>query len=36
MQKIDSIGDSVEKYEQFARYVEALVAFHKFYGGRDK
>ena len=36
IQKIDSIGDSVEKYEQFARYVEALVAFHKFYGGRDK
>ncbi len=35
MKWIDSIGDSMEKYEEFARYVEALVAFHKFYGGRD-
>lgn len=35
MKWIDGIGDSMEKYEQFARYVEALVAFHKFYGGRD-
>ncbi len=33
--KIDEIGDSVERYEQFAKYVEALVAYHKFYGGRD-
>ncbi len=34
---IDSIGDSVEKYERFARYVEALVAFHKYYSAwRDK
>ena len=32
---IDEIGDSVERYEQFAKYVEALVAYHKFYGGRD-
>ena len=36
MNKIDAIGDSVEKYDDFARYVEALVAFHKFYGGREK
>lgn len=36
MTRIDSIGNSMEKYENFARYVEALVAFHKFYGGRDK
>lgn len=35
MSRIDGIGSSMEKYEQFARYVEALVAFHKFYGGRD-
>ena len=33
--RIDEIGDSVERYEQFAKYVEALVAYHKFYGGRD-
>lgn len=33
--KIDSIKNSVQRYENFARYVEALVAFHKFYGGKD-
>ena len=32
---IDSIGNSVEKYEEFAKYVEALVAYHKYYGGKD-
>lgn len=32
---IDEVGNSVERYEQFAKYVEALVAYHKFYGGRD-
>ncbi len=32
---IENIGDSVEKYEEFARYVEALVAFHKYYEGKD-
>lgn len=35
MEKIDAIKDDVTKYEEFARYVEALVAFHKFYGGKD-
>ncbi len=35
MAAIDSIGDDVKKYEEFARYVEALVAFHKYYEGRD-
>lgn len=35
MDWIDGIGDSVEKYQKFASYVEALVAFHKFYGGKD-
>lgn len=33
--EIDQIGNSLEKYENFARYVEALVAFHKFYGGEE-
>lgn len=33
--RIDNIGNSVERYEEFARYVEALVAYHKFYGGKD-
>lgn len=32
---IDEVGNSVERYEKFAKYVEALVAYHKFYGGRD-
>ena len=35
MAAIDSIGSDAKKYEEFARYVEALVAFHKFYGGKD-
>ena len=32
---IEAIGTSIAKYEAFAHYVEALVAYHKFYGGRD-
>ncbi len=35
MAAIGSIGSDAKKYEEFARYVEALVAFHKFYGGKD-
>lgn len=31
--EIDKIGASREKYKEFARYVEALVAYHKYYGG---
>ena len=34
-ERIDRIGMDVEKFRQFARYVEALVAYHKFYGGSD-
>ena len=33
--EIDSIKDSTKAYQVFAKYMEALVAFHKFYGGRD-
>ena len=33
---IDRVGDSFREYQCFARYMEALVAYHKFYGGRDK
>lgn len=36
MEKIDEIKNSMDKYDEFARYVESLVAFHKFYGGKDK
>ena len=32
---IDEIGNSTEKFDEFAKYVEALIAFHKYYGGRD-
>ena len=35
MTRIDAIGDDVKKYQQFAKYMEALVAYHKFYGGKD-
>ena len=35
MAAIESIGNDVKKYEEFARYVEALVAFHKYRGGKD-
>lgn len=30
---LDKIGDSPKRFEQFCMYVEALVAYHKFYGG---
>lgn len=33
--KINDIGHDLAKYEAFARYMEALVAYHKYYGGRD-
>lgn len=32
---IKNIGNSIEAFEEFARYTEALVAYHKYYGGRD-
>ena len=34
-ERIDKIGNSFAEYENFARYIEALVAYHKFYGGKD-
>lgn len=33
---IQQIGSSIKEFENFSRYVEALVAYHKFYGGKDK
>ena len=36
IEMIDSIGDSTERFDIFAKYVQALGAFHKFYGGKDK
>lgn len=32
---LDEIGNSKENYILFSRYMEALVAYHRFYGGRD-
>lgn len=32
---IKMIGSDKKKYIMFYRYLEALVAFHKFYGGKD-
>lgn len=36
IEMIDSIGDSTERFDTFSKYVQALGAFHKFYGGKDK
>ena len=33
--RIDEVDTNISRYEEFARFVEALVAYHKFYGGRD-
>ena len=32
---IRDIGDSKEKFLLFCKYMEALVAFHRFYGGKE-
>ena len=32
---LKSIGDSRQKFITFARYMEALVAYHRFYGGKE-
>ena len=33
---INGIGDSRSNYILFSRYMEALVAFRKYYGGKDE
>ena len=33
---IDSIGDKREDLILFCNYMEALVSYHKYYGGKDK
>ncbi len=35
MNRIKKIGNNAKAFDDFTRYVEALVAFHKFYGGKD-
>ena len=32
---IDEIGSSKKKYLLFNRYLEALVAYHRFFDGKD-
>lgn len=32
---LKNINGSRKKYLQYSRYMEALVAFHKYYGGKD-
>ena len=34
-EELDGIGNSKEKCIIFCRYMESIVAFHKYYGGRD-
>ena len=33
---VKDIDGDIKAFEKFCKYVEALVAFHKFYGGQDK
>ncbi|MGI6450486.1 MAG: type III-A CRISPR-associated protein Csm2 [Desulfitobacteriia bacterium] len=35
VEKVEAIGDSRKKFLDFARYMEALVAYHRYYGGND-
>lgn len=32
---IDKIGNDKKEFIKFAKYVEAIVAYHKFHGGKD-
>lgn len=36
LNKIDQIGTSKKKFIEMERYMEALVAYHRFYGGEDE
>jgi CRISPR-associated protein Csm2 len=36
LENIDTIKDSRKQFDLFSRYMEALVAYHKFYIGNDK
>lgn len=36
LNKIDQIGTSKKKFIEMERYMEALVAYHRFYGGNDE
>lgn len=36
LNKIDQIGTSKKRFIEMERYMEALVAYHRFYGGKDE
>ncbi|TEB14037.1 hypothetical protein Psfp_03238 [Pelotomaculum sp. FP] len=36
LELLNNIGDSRDDFIKFSRYMEALVAYHRFYGGQDK
>lgn len=36
MECLNEIGDSKDELLLFCNYMESLVAYHKYYGGRDK
>lgn len=36
LNKIDQIGTSKKKFIEMERYMEALGAYHRFYGGKDE
>jgi len=33
--RLEGINGSKEKFLEFSRYFEALVAYHRFFGGKD-
>lgn len=35
IERIEAVGNSISKYRELANYMEALVAYHKFNGGKD-
>jgi len=35
LERIDAIGNDAARFQEFARLVEAIVAYHKFQGGGD-
>ena len=35
IEKIDAVGTDYKKFDLLCKYIEALVAFHKYYGGAD-
>lgn len=35
LKMVKNINGDIKAFENFCRYIEALVAFHKFYGGQE-